>query len=1054
MRGINLSAWALDHQALVRFFIAALIAAGAYAYNHLGRAEDPPFTFRIMTVQVAWPGATAREMEQQVTDKIEKKLQETPYLDYLRSYSKPGEASIFITLREDTPSREAPNAWYQVRKKVADIRSSLPPGVIGPFFNDEFGDTFGSIYAFTADGFSPAELERYVKQARHELLRLEGVSKVDMVGVQEEKVYIDLSSKRLTTLGLSPVTVVDVLRTQNDVTPAGWLDAGGSKVHLRVPGDFGSVESIRDIDIRTGQRTLRLGDIANVHRSAIDKPTFKMRYGGQDAIGLAVSMVPGSSIIELGRALDGAMQRIQDNLPLGIEVHQVINQPVVVKNAIGQFMRSLVEALAIVLAVSFLSLGLRTGIVVALSIPLVVAIVFVVMHACGIDLHRISLGALIIALGLLVDDAIIAVEMMSRKMEEGWDRVKAATFAYRSTAFPMLTGTLVTAAAFLPVGLAKSRAGEYTFAIFAVVAIALVVSWLVAVIFTPYIGYLLLPRPKHAGKPSNLYDGRFYRAFRGMVEACVAHPRTVIVVTVAIFAIGVSGFRLVERQFFPAAERPEILVDLWLPEGSSFAATEAEVFKLEKLLAGDQNVRSYVAYVGGGTPRFFLTMEQQLQNLNYAQLVVLTKGLEEREATLTKLRAAFEGGFASVRARAQRLENGPPVGYPVQFRVIGPDSAELRRIADQVTQVVRANPNTRDVNLDWNDPIKTVRLEVDPDKARALGMTPHALAQSVNGLVSGVAITQFREDDKLIDVVARADESEHRDLSALRDINVFPTATRAVPLSQIARLVPDFEEGVIWRRNRTPAITVRADIPDGIQAPSVTKQILPELKRIEDRLPPGYRIEMGGTLEASAKSQKSIGAVVPLMALIILTLLMVQLQSLTRTVLVLLTAPLGIVGVTLSLLLFHMPFGFVTMLGAISLTGMIMRNSLILVDQIDQDVKAGRAYWDAIVDSTVRRFRPIMLTAMAAVLAMIPLSRSVFWGPMAVAIMGGLLVATLLTLFFEPALYALVYKVKRPRTAAQADSVEELPLVSPATAWGRRRIPAPPTAALSVARCG
>src|SRR5438876_536205 len=606
MKGANLSAWALKHQVLIKFFIAALLAAGAYAYLHMGRSEDPPFTFRIMVVQVSWPGATAREMEQQITDKIEKKLQETPYLDYLRSYSKPGEAAIFITLREDTPPKEAPNAWYQVRKKVADIRPTLPQGVIAPFFNDEFGDTFGSIYAFTTDGFSRAELETYVKQARQELLRLPDVSKVDIIGAQDEKVYVDLSSKRLSTLGVSPVSVLDVLRTQNDMAPAGWVETSDSRVHLRVPGDLGSVEGIRDIDVRTSNRTLRLGDVAHVYRADTDTPTFRMRYMGQESIGLAVSMVPGASIIELGKALDGAMERIERNLPVGIEVHTVANQPVVVQNAVGQFMRSLVEALAIVLAVSFVSLGLRTGIVVALSIPLVIGIVFLVMYVCGIDFHRISLGALIIALGLLVDDAIIAVEMMSRKMEEGWDRMKAASFAYTSTAFPMLTGTLITAAAFLPVGLAKSRAGEYTFAIFAVVAIALVVSWFVAVIFTPYIGYLLLPQAKGQRHTASVYDKPFYRLFRRVVEKCVEHPKTVIAVTVLTFVIGVSGFRLVERQFFPAAERPEVMVDVWLPEGSSFAATEAEVKKVEQqLLANDPNIANYVTYVGGATPRFF-----------------------------------------------------------------------------------------------------------------------------------------------------------------------------------------------------------------------------------------------------------------------------------------------------------------------------------------------------------------------------------------------------------------------------------------------------------------
>jgi multidrug efflux pump len=1018
MTRFNLSAWALRHPALIKFLIVALIAAGAYAYLHMGRSEDPPFTFRIMVVQVSWPGASAREMEQQVTDKIEKKLQETPYLEYLRSYSKPGEAAIFINLREDTPPREVPNAWYQVRKKIADIRPTLPQGVIGPFFDDEFGDTFGNIYAFTADGFSRAELESYVKQARQELLRLPGVSKVDIIGAQDEKVYVDLSARRLATLGLSPLSVLDVLRTQNDMTPAGWMETDDSRVYLRVPDDLATVEGIRAIDIRTANRSLRLGDVAQVYRADTDTPTYKMRYMGEESIGLAVSMVPGASIIELGKALDGAMERIERNLPAGVEVHTVANQPGVVKNAVGEFMESLLEALVIVLAVSFVSLGLRTGIVVALSIPLVIAIVFVVMYACGIDFHCISLGALIISLGLLVDDAIIAVETMSRKMEEGWDRMKAASFAYTSTAFPMLTGTLITAAAFLPVGLAKSRAGEYTFAIFAVVGIALVVSWFVAVLFTPYIGALLLPDAKGHRNEASLYDKPFYRLFRRVVTKCVQHPRTVIAVTVLACVLGFGGFRFVERQFFPAADRPEVMVDVWLPEGSPFAETEAEVRKVEReLLANDSNIANYVAYVGGPTPRFFLLLDQQLQNANYAQLVILTKGISEREETLHKLRTAFETRFPSLRARVQRLENGPPVGYPVQFRVIGPDAKELRKVADNVAQVLRDDPDSRDVNFDWNDPIKTLRLDVDPDKTRALGMTPHALAQNVNGLLAGVPLLQFREDDKLIDVVARVEAGERRDLSALRDMIVSPTPGHAVALSQLANLVPSFEEGVIWRRNRTPAITVRADVAEGVQPATIATRLLPRLKAMEAGLPLGYRIEVGGTQEASAQSQKSIAAVAPLMVLVILTLLVIQLQSLQRTLLVLLTAPLGIAGVTVSLLVFHVPFGFVAMLGTIALTGMIMRNSLILVDQIDREREAGSGWAGAIINAAVRRFRPILLTALAAILGMIPLARSVFWGPMAVAIMGGLLVATLLTLFFEPALYSLLYRVRRTETA-------------------------------------
>lgn len=1014
MKNFNLSEWALKHQALVQFFIVLLMISGVFAYFKLGQKEDPEFTFRVMVVRAFWPGATAAEMEQQVTDKIEKKLQETPWLDVVRSYSKPGEALIFVNLREATPPKEVPDAWYQVRKKVGDIRGTLPPDATGPFFNDEFGDTFGSIYAFTADGFNYAELKHYVDLARQELLRLDNVSKVDLIGVQDEKIYIEFSHRKMATLGLDPLSIASTLQTQNAMESAGRVDTPGENVYLRVSGDFNSVESIRDIGIRANGQNFRLGDFANVYRGYIDPPVFKMRFQGKDAIGLAVSMSKTGDVVKLGQDLTGAIARIKGGLPVGIEIHQVSDQPKVVGNSVNEFMQTLLEAVVIVLAVSFFSLGFRTGLVVALCIPLVLAVTFLLMGFFNIDLQRISLGALIIALGLLVDDAMIAVEMMAHKLEEGWDKMRAATYAYQTTAFPMLTGTLITAAAFMPVGLAKSAAGEYTFSIFAVVSIALLVSWVVAVIFTPYIGFKLLKEQPAPGHEGDVYQRGFYTRFRKLVTWCLDHRKTVIGATVAIFILSIGGFRLVEQQFFPASNRPELLVDMWLSEGSSFNATETEVNRFEKLLDGDRNVANYVSYLGAGSPRFYLPLDQQLGNINYAQIVIMTHGKAAREATLYRIREMFDRDFPLVRGRVTRLENGPPVGYPVQFRVVGEDPAVLHKLADEMAEVMRANPNTKTVHMDWNEKIKVAKLEVDQDKARALGISSQQLSRKLQAILSGFTVTQFRESDKLIDIVARARETERGSLGELRDINIHTSADKSVPLSQIAHIHYDFEDAIIWRRNRFPTITVRADIPDNVQAPDVTAQIWPKLEPIRAKLPPGYHLEIGGAQESSAKAQDSIKAVAPLMVAVVVTLLMLQLQSFQRTLLVLLTAPLGIIGVTLALLTLHVPFGFVAMLGVISLAGMIMRNSVILVDQIQQDTAAGLAPWNAIIESTVRRFRPIMLTAAAAILAMIPLTRSIFWGPMAVAIMGGLLVATVLTLLFLPALYAAWFGVKRP----------------------------------------
>ena len=1015
MRGPNLSEWALKHQTLVLYFMLLIAAAGVFSYFKLGRAEDPSFTFRAMVINIAWPGATAREMEQQVTDRIEKKLQETPGIDHINSFSKPGEAYIFVFLRDNVDPKTIPNSWYQVRKKLSDIRHTLPSDVIGPFFNDEFGDTFGNIYALTADGFSPAELRVYAEKARQELLRVPDVAKVELLGVQPEKIYIELSDSKLATLGLDPGLIINTLQTQNVMTSAGDVVTDSNRVYLRVTGNFETVDHIREIGIQANNRSFRLGDIARIYRGYADPPGVRMRFKGQDAVGLSVSMQPGGDILKLGERLDATWERVLAGLPIGIDVHRVSDQPAVVKTSVNEFMRTLFEAVAIVLIVSFFSLGMRTGLVVALSIPLVLAAVFLCMRLFGIDLQKISLGALIIALGLLVDDAIIAVEMMKLKLEQGWDRVRAATFAYTSTAFPMLTGTLITAAGFLPVGLAESAAGEYTFGIFAVVGLALMISWIVAVIFTPYIGYKLLPEnlaDSHHGH--EVYDTPFYNRFRAMVDWCVQHRRIVIAATALAFVLSVLGFRFVQQQFFPDSTRPELIVDLWSPEGSSHLATEVQARKLEALLKDDPRVENYVAYLGGGSPRFVLVLDQQMPNTNLAEFVILAKSLKDRESLLADLRKRFDEDFPGVRARASRLPNGPPVGYPVQFRVMGYNPEKVREYAAEVAAVMRANPNAVDVNFDWFEKTKVVRLEVDQDKARTLGISTQALSNNLRTLLTGLPITQYRENDQLIDIVARTTDIERGDLSRLKDINVHVGGGRFVPLSQVARIRYEAEDGLVWRRDRLTTITVRSDIPDHAQAPDVTKQIDPLLQPIRDRMPPGYRIEIGGSLGESVKSQASINAEVPLMIAVIVTLLMLQLQSFSRTTLTLLTAPLGLIGVTAFLLIFNQPFGFVAMLGVIALAGMIMRNSVILVDQIEQDIASGIAPWEAIVGSAVRRFRPIMLTALAAILAMIPLARSVFWGPMAVAIMGGLLVATALTLLVLPAMYAAWFKIERP----------------------------------------
>lgn len=1015
----NLSEWALKHQQMVVYLIIVLSVAGVLSFFNLGRAEDPAFTFKDMVVDTKWPGATAQEVERELTERIEKKLQETPWVDVVRSVSKPGESLIFITLKDYTPKEEVPESWRQVRKKLDDIRHTLPAGVHGPFPNDEFGDVQVNIFALTGDGYDLAVLRRYADRIALELRRVSDVKRVELIGVQEEKIYIDAQPSRLATLGISPLQIVDALQKQNAVTPGGFIEADSNRIYMRVTGSYDSVERVRNTDLRVNGKHFYLGDIAKVSRGLVDPPAPQMRFGGQPAIGIGVVMDKGGDVIRLGENLDREIKRIAAQLPVGIDVHVVSNQSEVVKGSLTLFEHSLTEAVVIVLAVSLLSLGMRTGAVVALSIPLVLAITFFAMKVFGIDLQRISLGALIIALGLLVDDAIIAVEMMVVKMEQGWDRFKAATFAYTSTAFPMLTGTLITVAAFTPVGFSKSAASEYTVSIFQVVTIALLVSWVVAVVFTPFIGYMLLDpkvliaKAKKHGE--DIYDTPFYRRFRSLLTWCLRRRWQVIAATALMFSLSIAAFsQFVQQQFFPPSSRTELLVDVWLPEGASVKGTTREVRRIEQLIKDDPAVENFSSYIGNGAPRFILTLHQELLADNFGQIVVVTKNLEAREDFKRRMEARFAApDFADIRVRVGRLENGPPIGYPVQFRVMGNDLTKLREASAQVANIMRADPGLTNINFDWNEKVKSVRVEVDQDKLRQLGISSQEIAQVMQATLNGIALTQYREDDQLIDVVWRGGfGGESRSLDRLPDIEIPIAGGGHVSLAQVAKLVPVLEEGVIWRRNRLPTMIVRADTVEGMQPATASTRLNKQLDAVRTKLSPGYRIEMGGSIEESAKGSGAIAAVVPLMLVAVVTLLMMQLQSISRTVMVLLTAPLGMIGVTLALLLFHAPFGFVATLGVIALSGMIMRNSVILVDQIRQDEEAGKSQWEAIIGSTVRRFRPIVLTAAAAILAMIPLTRQVFWGPMAVSIMGGLVVATLLTCLFLPALYAAWYRVR------------------------------------------
>ena len=1013
--GFNLSRWAIEHGNFTRFIIVLLMLAGVLSYLKLGQKEDPDFTFRVMVVRAYWPGATAAEMAQQVLDPMEAKLQETPWLDKLQSYAKPGEAAVLVFVREDTPVKEVKNVWYQVRKKISDIRGTLPNNMAGPFFNDEFGDTYIAMYSFTADGFDYGELRDYVDQARSGYLQVPGVEKVEILGQQEEKIFVEFSYRKFAQLGISFQQLQAALAGYNTMTPAGVLNTPDQAIFVRVAGQYDSVAAIENTRIRAGEHSIRIGDFATVKRGYEDPPRSKIRHQGKEAIAIGVVMRNEANVLHVGKGLEIATAQLRSAFPVGIEVKQFTDQPKVVDQAVGGFVKALLEAVVIVVVVSFLSLGLRTGLVVALTIPMVLAVTFLIMDALGIQLQKISLGALVLALGLLVDDAMIAVEMMARKLEEGYDKITSASFAYSSTAFPMLTGTIITAVGFLPVGIAKSSSGEYVTTMFQVIGIALMVSWLASVYVTPYIGYHLLKEHKlPEGQQHELFDTPMYRRLRVLIDWCVKARWAVIAFTVILFVVGVMSFKFIPKQFFPDSIRTELLVDLWLPEGSSYEATEAIVKRMEAKLAKDEDVVDYVAYVGVGSPRFFLPLDQQLNHTNFAQIMVLSKDLEGREVLKKRITGWLKEDFPEVRGKLDRLPNGPPTGWPVQFRVQGPDPAVVRAFTEEVKAVVRANPDAHNVHDNWHEPIATMNVEPDQEKLRLLGITSNDVRGASHTILSGTPIGNYRERNRDIEIIARQPLEERNNLGSLKDAYMPTQYGVSVPFSQFGKATPSFEPGVLWRRDRQWAITIQGEVTPGLQAPDVSLQIDAQLDEIKSRLPAGYSIGIAGPLEASKIANDSINAEMPKMVVIILLLLMIQLQHFGRTMLVFFTAPLGVIGAAFALLVTQTAFGFVALLGVIALAGIIMRNSVILVDQIEQDITEGHDPWTAIVESAVRRARPIMLTAAAAILALIPLTRSVFYGPAAIGLMGGLFVATLLTMTFLPALYAAWFKVRRP----------------------------------------
>ncbi|WP_311273610.1 MULTISPECIES: efflux RND transporter permease subunit [unclassified Rhizobium] len=1008
-RSFNLSRWAIGHPSIARFLFGLILITGVLGLMRMGQKEDPDFTFRIMVVQAIWPGSSIQEMQDQVVNRIERKLQETPHLDWVKSYTRAGSAVITLQIKGSAKADEVADAFYQARKKVGDITRELPEDLLGPYFNDEFGDTLVTLNSISGVGYTFPELKKLAIQARDMLLTTPGVEKAVIIGDQPEKIYIDISSKSLAERKLTLNDLRDAIKGQNNVGPAGSVETATRSVRIAVEGDVKRAEDIRELRLSAGGQITRLGDIATVTASLEEPFQRKYRFNGSDSVQVGVVMAKGYKVTDVGKAVEETYKNFQKTLPYGVKVEQIANQPAVVTEAVGEFMTALLEALLIVLVVSFLSIGWRSGLVIAITIPLVLAATFAIMYQLGIDLQRISLGALIIALGLLVDDAMIVVEMMERKLEEGLGKVDAASFAYTSTAFPMLTGTLITTAGFIPVGFAESTAGDYVRSLFYVVGIALVTSWFVAVYFTPWLANMILKERVGGGEHHDVFDTRFYRGLGAVVSWAVRRRLAVLAMTLGVFATSIWSFQFIPQNFFPQSSRPEILVDLWLPEGTSIAEVELQAKALEGKIMGDTDKKFVATYIGEGAPRFFLPLDQQLLNPNFAQLLIMANDEPARERLIVKLRSILAEDFPSIRAKVERLFLGPPTGWPVQMRVMGPDRNEVRRIANEVKAAFANNPLLSAVHDDWLEPVPAMRLIIDQDRARALGVTSQGVRQVLHFAMTGSPLDDFRFGEETVSIVVREENSTRRLLSAVDSVYVPTDLGKFVPVSQVAKVVPVLEQGVEWRRDRLPTITIRATTQNDAQPNEIVQKMYTDMQKLRNNLAPGYKIEIQGGAEDSAESQASIAAKAPIMLLVIVLLLMVQLQHFGKAILVLSTGPLGIIGAAAALLLSGAPFGFVAILGVIALLGIIIRNSIILVDQIDQDILAGVPKHVAIVGATVRRFRPIVLTALTAVLALIPISRGVFWGPLAYAMMGGILVATVLTIIVLPAAYSFFF---------------------------------------------
>ncbi len=1012
MKKFNLSDWALEHRSLVWYFMIIFLVAGFLSYLNLGREEDPNFTIKTMLIQAQWPGASAEEVTKQVTDRIEKKLEELDSLDYTKSITTSGQTIIFVNLLPTTKAKDVSPTWMQVRNMIADIRGSFPTGVIGPFFNDRFGDVFGSIYAFTGDGLSQRQLRDYVEDARARVLHVPNVGKVDIIGAQEEVIYLEFSTRKIAALGIDKLAVLSTLKAQNAVTASGFSQAGPERIALRVSGQFTSEDSLSRINLRVNERFFPLTDIATIRRGYADPPDSLFRFNGKDAIGLAIGMKAGANLLDFGVALDKQMENIIANMPIGVDIGRVSDQPAVVEEAVSGFTRALFEAVAIVLAISFISLGLRAGLVVAISIPLVLAITFLVMEYSGISLQRISLGALIIALGLLVDDAMIAVEMMVARLEAGDNLRKAATHVYTSTAFPMLTGTLVTVAGFIPVGLNSSAAGEFTFTLFVVIAVSLIVSWVVAVLFTPLLGVTLMPKSM---KQHHQKKGLFASVFSSLLHWCMRFRWITIFLTVAAFAASLGGMGFVQQQFFPSSDRVELIVDWYLPQNASISETDRQMAQFENdMLAGNEDIDHWSSYVGEGSPRFVLSYDVQPPDVSFGQTVMVTKSIEARDRLRVQFKDYLNRTFPGTETYIKLLAIGPPVGKPVQYRISGPDVQTVRNLAQKVAGIVGSNNNLSGLIFDWNEPARVVKIDVLQDKARQLGVTSEDIASALNGIVAGAQVTQVRDDIYLVDVVSRAQNSERGSIETLQNLQLPASNGKSVPLSAVVRFHYELEQPTIWRRSRLPTITLKASVESDLQPATVVTQLASQMMDFNNTLPPGYSVVVGGTVEESAKAQGPIAAVTPLMLFIMATILMIQLQSFNRLILVFAVAPLALIGVVIALLSSNSPMGFVAILGILALIGILIRNSVILIVQIEDLRKEGVEPWKAVIQATENRMRPIMLTAAAATLALIPISSEIFWGPMAYAMMGGIAVGTVLTLLFLPALYVTWFRIKRP----------------------------------------